>query len=417
MATERNDQFKTSYTKRKDKETNRRDINKGYTILYLGVFVFIIIGEIILYNLEQNFSLIELARDVIGNLMGVFAAFLVFDIAHEKLSKDSYASEVSEQILDTLMYHPEVLEIYDNDQKKVFLNALVTSMIEDPDAVQMINHHLNYYLLTSKDFQERVDIADNDCRIKTAFSYRFLLDTERTSAFQGLASVKEGRDPYFYVQEELNYKVKYLSPKGNYTDHQEVKIGFVFDNAALDKFLRGNKGGEKNDLLKNCLFRECLDIEEVDKNMFYDLKNDTDALKTLVKKMFRPNLKIDRCRGEIVEVKVIQESGIFVTFKVSHDIDLMEHTIDIVFHIPKRWNTEIEAVLVEPTKEPRISLSYNEDAMDVEMYTFLNNGEASAYENTTENENGIYRIDLTGEWVFPISGAVFSVKRKKKDDF
>ncbi len=50
--------------------------------------------------------------------------------------------------------------------------------------------------------------------------------------------------------------------------------------------------------------------------------------------------------------------------------------------------------------------------MDVEMYTFLNKGETSAYENTSENENGIYSIALTEDWIFPISGVTFSVGRK-----
>lgn len=58
------------------------------------------------------------------------------------------------------------------------------------------------------------DLIEKDCRIRTAFSYRFVLDTERTSAFSELkAPIVEGIDPYFYIQEELNYKVKYLSGK------------------------------------------------------------------------------------------------------------------------------------------------------------------------------------------------------------
>jgi hypothetical protein len=390
----------------------RRDINKGYLILYLGVLIFIIVGEIILSFLGQDFSWVNLAQDIIGNLMGVLAAFLVFDIAHEKISKDSYASEVSEQILDTLMYHPEAMELYENDQKKVFVNAFIASIVEDRDAAEMINNHLNSYLLTEKDFKEKSDLTEKDCRIKTAFSYRFILETERTSAFSNLqAQIVDGMDPYFYVQEELTYKVKYLSEKGNYTNQQEVKIGFIYDNAALDRFLRGNKSEQNDELLKNCLFRESLDIEEVDKTMFRTMSGNKAALVELIQKMFRPHLNIDRYRGEIVDVNVIMDSGVIITFRADHDINAMEHTIDIVFHMPKKWNSVVEVALVEPTKEPRISLSYNEDAMDVEMYTFLNKGESSSYENTSENENGVYSITLSGEWVFPISGVIFPVRR------
>lgn len=313
------------------------------------------------------------------------------------------------------MYHPEAMELYENDQKKVFVNAFIGSIVEDPDAAEMINNHLNSYLLTAKDFEEKEGLTEKDCRIRTAFSYRFVLETTRTSAFEDLKSpIVDGKDPYFYVQEEINYRVKYLSQKGNYTDCQEVKIGFIYDNAALDRFLRENKSEQNDELLKNCLFRESLDINQEDKEMLYSLTNDKDALINLIKKMFRPHLNIDRCRGEIVDVMVVPESGVIVVFNVEHDINAMEHDIDIVFHIPKKWNTIVEVALVEPTKEPRISLSYNEDAMEVEMYSFLNKGESSSYENTSENENGVYSIALSGEWVFPISGVVFPIRRDSK---
>lgn len=399
--------------KKEKNKANRRDINKGYLVLYLGVFLLVIIGEIILNQLGDKFSPLDLAKDIIGNLMGVLAAFLIFDIAHDKISKDSYASEVSEQILDTLMYHPEALNQYEKEQKKVFVNAFIESIVSDSDAAEMINNHLNSYLLTDRDFQENKALTEKDCRIRTTFSYRFVLETERTAAFSSLRAPigEDGLDPYFYMQEELNYRVKYLAPKGNYTDRSEVKIGFIYDNAALDRFLRGNKSEQNDELLKNCLFRESLDIEEEDRKLFAELSKDKEALIRLVKSMFRPHLNIDRCRGEVIDVKVVPDSGVIVVFHVDHDVEAMEHTIDIVFHIPKKWNTVVEVALVEPTKDPKISLSYNEDAMDVEMYSFLNKGESSAYENTSENENGVYSISLSEEWVFPISGVVFPVRR------
>lgn len=393
------------------KKTYRRDINKGYIILYLVVLILIIVGEIILAKLNNEFTLSGLVQDIIGNLMGVLAAFLIFDIAHEKLSKDAYASEVSEQILDTLMYHPEAMELYENSQKKTFVNAFIGSIVDDPDASEMINNFLNSYLLTHKDFAEGENITDKDCRIKTSFSYRFVLDGERTEAFKKYlkADIIEGKDPYFYVQEEINYHVKYLSEQGNNTKTKEVSIGFIYDNAELDRFLRGNNEAEKE--VRDCIFRESLDIEDIDRDMFYEAFQNHD-LDAKVQTMFRPHITIDRHKGTFAKAKVIDNSCIIVTFEVEHDITINEHDIGIIFHIPKRWNTEIEAVLVEPTKNPIISLSYNEDCMDVEMYSFLNKGEASSYENTAENENGIYSIALSDEWVFPISGVVFPVKRK-----
>ncbi len=58
---------------------------------------------------------------------------------------------------------------------------------------------------------------------------------------------------------------------------------------ALDRFLRGNKSEQHDGLLKNCLFRESLDIEDIDKEMFDRMSNDKTKLIAMIKKMFRPH--------------------------------------------------------------------------------------------------------------------------------
>ena len=83
------------------KRINKQNKKLGYVLLYAGVLLLIILGEIFLFLNDPEASLMDLLKDTVGNLMGVLAAFLVFDIAHEWMSKESYASEISEQILDT----------------------------------------------------------------------------------------------------------------------------------------------------------------------------------------------------------------------------------------------------------------------------------------------------------------------------
>jgi hypothetical protein len=402
----------------RQKRIGKQNKKMGYMILYLAVLLVIIVGEIILFKVDPEATVWSLLKDAVGNLMGVLAAFLVFDLAHEKISKDIYASEVSEQILDTLMYHPEAMELYENEQKKVFVNSFIGSIVGDEDVSEMINNHVNNYLLTEDDFKQIQSLTEKDCRIRTAFSYRFVLDTERTKAFSDLRT-DSMEDPYFYVQEELNYTVKYLSEKGNNTKSNQVKIGMIYDNAVLDRFLRGNKSEQENAVLRNCIFRENLDIEEADKQLFRNLMARPQELTELVCKMFRPHLTIDRFRGKLTNVEVgtyeDRDYGLIMTFDVDHDGEAMTHDVDIIFHMPKKWNGAIEVALVEPTKEPKISVSYNEDAMDVEMFSFLNKGESSAYENTLEDENGVYSISLCDEWVFPISGVIFLVRKDLKN--
>ncbi|MBE5863388.1 MAG: hypothetical protein E7295_11130 [Lachnospiraceae bacterium] len=414
--TNTNDKRVNAHDSEQKKKINKQNKKLGYILLYATVLILIILGEIFLFVSDPDASLMDLLKDTVGNLMGVLAAFLVFDIAHEWMSKESYASEISEQILDTLMYHPEAMELYENDQKKVFVNAFIGSIVNDKDAAEMIENHLETYLLTPEDFKQKSYLTAGDCRIKTAFSYRFVLETERTQAFQALRT-DSNRDPYFYVQEELNYTVKYLDQKGNNMNSEFVKIGLIYDNGGLDAFLRGSKNGEEREVFKNCIFREILDIDAQDKAIFKELQDQDHSaeLRALAHRMFRPHLTIDRTKGELYDVQVGsykgRDYGLLFTFKVAHDQSLMEHDVSLIFHMPKRWDSIIEVALVDPTKDPQISISYNEDAMDVEMYSFLNKGDASSYDNTLEEENGVYSIALSNEWVYPMSGVVFFVRK------
>lgn len=353
------------------KKSTRRDINKAYIILYLSVLLCIVIGEIILYNVQEKFSLMDLVKDIIGNLMGVLAAFVVFDIAHEKISKDSYASEISEQILDTMMYHPETMNLYENNQKKLFVNAFIESIVEDVDVAQMLNGTLDRYMLTKEDFENK-NLPSSLCRIRTAFSYRLVIDTQRTKAFK-LLKRDEKEDPYFFIQEEIYYKEKILTKQGRVHRDSLVRIGFIFDDAVLDSSLRGSKKFQMNTELQNCIFRERLDIEDEDIDKLCSLSEE--ELKNTIEKMIRPHLSINRCPRRIKEVINIPNQGIVVVFELDHSIDMDEYTVEMIFHIPQRWNSIIKVILPEPTKEPSISLSYNEDEVDVEMCPFMNGTE------------------------------------------
>ena len=185
----------------------------------------------------------------------------------------------------------------------------------------------------------------------------------------------------------------------------------------MDAFLRSSKNGEEREVFKNCIFREILDIVPEDKAIFHELQDEAHSaeLVKLAHRMFRPHLTIDRTKGELYSVEVGnykgRDYGLLFTFKVAHDQNATEHDVSLIFHMPKRWDSIIEVALVEPTKDPQISISYNEDAMDVEMYAFLNKGDASSYDNTLEEENGVYSIALSNEWVYPMSGTVFFVRK------
>ena len=412
------------------KTYRKKNITLNYVILYLIVFLFVILLFIFHIRMNPN-NKIDSIKDyitafgdeVLGNLVGVLASFLIFDVIHNKITKDAYAAEASQQIFDTLMYHPDAMKLYDDEHKKEFVKSFIRSTADSKTAADMIINRFEAYLRTKEDFKNNSNIGENECRIRTSFNYDFKLDRERSMAFSELKAEKEN-DPYFYVQEMLSYHVEYLHEKGNNLDSKYVKIGLIYDNALLDRFLRGDnrsndKGNGSNKIreeLSNMIFRENLDIEQVDKEQFAVLSNHPEELKKLVESMFRPVVSIDGKRGDLigVELGVAEKEpfGLIVTYEVSHDITANEHDINVIFHMPKRYGSVLEVALVEPTKDPKVSLSYNEDFMNIEVFSFLNVGESSAVENTLEDNNGVFQVDIQDEWVCPISGIVFLVKKK-----
>lgn len=367
----------------------KREQRRNYIILYSVTFG-IWLALVLYSTLKGFFSSGEFIVNVINNIIGIIPPILIFDFFNEKLSRDASAVEMSNHITETLMSNPEMLELFTLEQRKDFIYSTISSIVKEPDAVEMINDRLVNYLS-----------ANTEYRLRKEFDYDFELSESLPSAYGEILSNKED---YFYVQEKLHYKVKNLSRAANNTDTREIRIGFVFDNKSLDNVLR-EKGVDSD--FDKCIFRESLDVK----------KEDIESLRAAVidiekfQKIFRLDLQIDSCKAKIMDV-IVKEDGIVCKMFVEHDISAMEHSVRIIFHMPKRWDSILEVALVDPTKAPKISVSYPEDVMNVEMFSFLSKGEESSLEVAHEHLNGIYDIAINHEWIYPISGMVFSVNKK-----
>jgi hypothetical protein len=377
-------------------------------ILYLIVLLTILILVIIQSVINGSFSIENFLSGLTDNLIGVLAAFAVFDCADKWLSEESQTKVVSEQILDTLKYNTEVLNYYNVEHKREFVQAFIQSIVHDDDVSDMLNFSLDKYLRSPDELDDCLELSAPDCRIRTKYSYRFVLESTRSQAFSNLSPIPDQEeDPYFYVQEELEYNVKYLSQRGNFTNSDTVTLGFIFSESDLDKYLKGNE--EDNEKVKDCIFREMLSITPADRDYFLGLDGKT--LKREVNEMLRPHLSVDNFPGTCSDVEA-DDTGIFIKFQVEHDQNSSEHFIKLVLHMPKLWGTPLEAAIVEPTKSPYISFSYEEDSMSVDWLPFLTRGESSSAKRAAEESNGVISLSLEGEWVFPISGVVFLVNRK-----
>ncbi|MDE6404542.1 MAG: hypothetical protein K2M20_02685, partial [Lachnospiraceae bacterium] len=130
-----------------------------------------------------------------------------------------------------------------------------------------------------------------------------------------------------------------------------------------------------------------------------------------VQKLFKLDVKIDNFKGELKKI-ISYEKGFICVFDVGHDITAKEHVVRIIFHMPRKWDSLLEIVLVDPTKAPKIFVSYQEDTMEVDMFSFLSKCEESSLKVAHEHLNGIYDISTNNDWLYPISGAVFRVRKR-----
>lgn len=378
----------------------KKEDQKGYAkistipatvILILTALLLVFAGYMYLM-IKNGYTFDDLVDNIVGNLIGVLAAFLLFDILYNKLTQDGYARETSQQITKTLMGDPEILDAFSEEDKRAFLVSTIKSIVKDEDAVDMMVGNMDKYFHNMK-------LA----RIRKSFHYTITLTTELPTEYDEFPGAKEDR--YFYVQENLNYEVKYLSGSDINLSTEEVKIGFSFDKRSLDA---GLMESDRDQEFAKCIFNENLDITKEAVDYLRTLSEE--RLKHVFDNLFTAVLKVDGQQGLLDRVDV-RDGGIVATYKVHYETNRSEHSIRVIFHMPKLWDSIFEVTLVDPTKEPKITFDYMPGRMDVTMFSYLNKGDESN-EGAYEQQNGLYDIAIKGEWIYPKSGIVFSVRKK-----
>ena len=379
-------------SKKKKQKNNLMDTVPATMILVLVALLLVFAGYMYL-ALKNGYKFDELIDNIVGNLIGVLAAFLLFDILYNKLTQDAYARETSQQISKTLMGDPDTLDAFSEEDKKAFLVSTIRSMVKDEDEVEMITGNLTKYIQKTK-----------VSRIRKSFNYTINLTTEFPNAYQDFPGVKENE--YFYVQENLNYEVKYLTGRDSNLNPEAVRIGFHFDKRNLDA---GLMESSKDPEFSKCIFSENLEINKAAVDFLRSCS--AEQLQQTYEKLFTVVLKVDGKMGTLLKVQV-RDGGIVATYKLENvDMHKDEHSIRVIFHMPKMWNSIFEVTLVDPTKDPKITFDYMPGKMDVTMFSYLNK-ENEANDGAYEQQNGLYDIAIKEEWIYPKSGIVFHVKRK-----
>ena len=344
-------------------------------------------------TLKNGYTFDQLVDNIVGNLIGVLAAFLLFDILYNKLTQDAYAKETSKQITKTLMGDPETLNAFSEEDKHAFIVSTIKSMTSDKDIVDMTIKNIDKHLSKTA-----------FSRVRRSFDYSIGLTTEFPKVYNDFPGASDGK--YFFVQEKLNYEVKFSNGFNSNLNSKEVKIGFSFDKRNLDN---GLLESDADDEFSKCIFNENLDITPEAIDYFRKLTEET--VKEKFDELFTAVLKIDGQSGCLDRVDV-RDGGIVATYIVDYDTSKDNHTIRIVFHMPKMWDSIFEVTLVDPTKDPKVSFDYMPGKMDVTMYSYLNK-ENEANDGAYEQKNGIFDIAIKDEWIYPKSGIVFLVRKKQ----
>lgn len=378
--------------KKENQNSNSRISTIPATVILILTALLLVFAGYMYLTIKNGYTFDELVGNIVGNLIGVLAAFLLFDILYNKLTQDGYARETSQQITRTLMGDPEILDAFSEEDKQAFLVSTIQSIVKDEDAVDMMVGNMDKYFHNMK-------LA----RIRKSFHYTITLTTELPTEYDEFPGAKE--DMYFYVQENLNYEVKYLSGSDVNLSTEEVKIGFSFDKRSLDA---GLMESDRDQEFAKCIFNENLDITKEAIEYLRELSEE--RLKHVFDNLFTAVLKVDGKQGILDKVDV-RDGGIVATYKVNYETNRSEHSIRVIFHMPKLWNSIFEVTLVDPTKEPKITFDYMPGRMEVTMFSYLNKGDESN-DGAYEQQNGLYDIAIKGEWIYPKSGIVFSVRKK-----
>ena len=291
------------------KITHKRIILEATVILILCALVLVILGYVFLHY-YCNYTFPDLVSDVIGNLIGVLAAFLLFDIVYNKLTQDAYAKETSQQITKTLMGEPEILDAFSEDDKQSFIRSTVTSMLQDEDAVDMIVTNMEKYFNHVR-----------GARIRKSFDYVVSLDSKLPQEYidEGFPNASENDDKYYLIDEEIKFNVKYLSEIDD-SYGEIVSIGFAYDKKSLDDGLLEIDRNGKNADFSKCIFNEDLVVEPEAINYINEIPEDQVVDK--INKLFMPILRIDNSDSDSEDslIKVDRKkNGIVLRFKINYE--------------------------------------------------------------------------------------------------
>jgi hypothetical protein len=226
--------------------------------------------------------------------------------------------------------------------------------------------------------------------IRTKFRYE--IDINEGFNFRG---VDIDEDKYYELSETFSYSKKFLKGAPDKT----FWLSFVTNLDELDSALRD----------ENFFFSENLLMDREDVKVLSAM--DDEEKEDFYLSAMRAKININ---GSVLSpIKVlIDESGVFAKYEMTEEILNASDTFDVKirFRIPQRdGDGYFFASISEPTYSPFIRFSYPEDSYEMTMIPFLNR---SVTAKDTKIFDGVRELSVENEWVLPVSGAIFLIKKQ-----
>ena len=352
---------------------NRRFNMKTITVLmFVATFLLWLVLLLVKYVI-WGINAEEIFNDFVSNMLGILPPIIIFNFIYEYLTKKHVADEMAEEITKTLMSNPEAIDGFDEPTKKRFIHTTISTIVGDEytDMVcNLLDPYITYKYNSKKFFKYTINLREYK-------NHSIFTEEKYMKVYENLKFKKT-----FHAENELA---------------NEVTIGFFFSNSDLDKQLHFNY----------YLFRENLFWNQEETEQFMLLTDE--EKEEFVKKQMSVKLYIDNEMCIVKEI-LVNDSGIYVSFVSKHSTNVdHSHAVELSFTMPQRkGHSQLQVSINEPTYSPVIQLSYPEDSMKVEAFSFMNDGEDSMVEAATRCIGG-YEFCIQDKWIYPMSGIVFII--------
>lgn len=296
--------------------------------------------------------------------------FVFQDLKRFLVGKPHATGNIYERNLSLITNSPSGLDDVNDEVKRSALKTILYSLVKENNA-EMVYSMIQPYV-------------NSDYNLRLKFDYA--IDLAPEFDFYSFVDIDKGK--YYGLKERLTYTKKFIASAAP----EEFWIKFDTGLADLDDSLRNER----------VLFSEDFSVDAADLQKIVELP--AEKRLEFIEKVFKVQLAVNSVKLRPTEL-VFATSGLHLKYSVPNADDLL--TFKLSFVMPFNKNTRFFfAAISEPTYSPRVLFRFDSDFFDVKMVPFLSQNVLAKDAMALDGE---CEFNVDGEWVLPMSGAVFVI--------